>query len=357
MFHALKEWIMRDVQNKNESSQGAITLRICSLVILTYLSILTSIMLFTHNASLILFNIMFMAVYGYLLWLTFCDMTKGALLWFNLATIGFVCFNVMYIGWNSGIQQFLFVLILLNLIFIYMSHKVQFVVTIMLCVVRLFVYYYCKFYPAKVVLSDLVGQGLQIITTMYVFLLLFICGVMLCRDSQKMERKLTEYNNELEQIANTDTLTKLWNRHYLMRYIAGKVNNPYEFMSIAIGDIDFFKKINDNYGHECGDEVLRSLAKVFIENMEEKGVVARWGGEEFIFVFENANGDEAKQKLADLQNAVKKTVIPYNDLEVKVTMTFGLVEFDHDLNLDENINIADQRLYQGKKEGRDRIIY
>lgn len=357
MFHTFKEWIMRDVQNKNESSQGAITLRICSLVILTYLSILSGIMLFTHNASLILLNIIFMSIYGYLLWLTFCDMTKGALLWFNIATIGFVCFNVMYIGWNSGIQQFLFVLILLNLIFIYMSHKVQFVVTIMLCVVRLVIYYYCKSYPAPIVMNDFAAQVLQIITTMYVFLLLFICGVMLCRDSQKMERKLTEYNIELEQIANTDTLTKLWNRHYLMRYIANKIKDPYEFMSIAIGDIDFFKKINDNYGHECGDEVLRSLAKVFVENMEGNGVVARWGGEEFIFVFENANGDEAKQKLAELQNAVKKTVIPYNDLEVKVTMTFGLVEFDHDLNLDENINIADQRLYQGKKEGRDRIIY
>lgn len=357
MLKAFKEWIFRDVTNRNESSQGAITLRICSLVLIAYLIFLTGTMLFTNNPSMILLNLMFMAVYGYLLWLTFCDMTKGALLWFNLATIGFVCFDVMYMGWNSGIQHFLFMLILLNLIFIYMSHSVQFVVTIILCVIRLCLYYYCKFYPAKVEMSDLVDQGIQIITTMYVFLLLFICGVMLCRDSQKMERKLTEYNNELEQIANTDTLTKLWNRHHLMRYIAGKINNPYEFMSIAIGDIDFFKKVNDTYGHECGDEVLRTLAGVFVESMEGKGVVARWGGEEFIFVYENANGDEAKQKLAELQDAVKKTVIPYNDLEIKVTMTFGLVEYDHALNLDENICIADQRLYQGKKEGRDRIIY
>lgn len=357
MLKAFKEWIMRDVQNKNESSQGAITLRICSLILITYLIFLTSTMMFAGNASLILFNIMFMAVYGYLLWLTFCDMTKGALLWFNLATIGFVCFDVIYMGWNSGIQHFLFMLILLNLIFIYMSHRVQFVVTILLCIVRLSLYYYCRLNHSVVNMSNVVDQVIQIITTVYVFLLLFVCGVMLCQDSQKMERKLTEYNNELQQLANTDALTKLWNRHHLMRYIAGKINNPYEFMSIAIGDIDFFKKVNDTYGHECGDEVLRTLAGVFVENMEGKGVVARWGGEEFIFVYENANGDEAKQKLADLQSAVKKTVISYNDLEVKVTMTFGLVEYDRDMNLDENICKADERLYFGKKEGRDRIIY
>ena len=172
-----------------------------------------------------------------------------------------------------------------------------------------------------------------------------------------MERKLISYNNELKQLANTDTLTKLWNRLHLMHYIEKKIREPYQFMSIAIGDIDFFKKINDTYGHECGDEVLRSLAKVFVEKMNGNGVVARWGGEEFIFVFENANGDEAFDKLVKLRDAVKDNVVIYNDLEIKVTMTFGLVEFDHDLNLDENISIADQRLYQGKSEGRDRIIY
>ena len=96
MWKSFKAWILRDVNNRNEASQGAITLRICSLVLITYLIFLTGTMLFTNNASLILFNIMFIALYGYLLWLTYCDMTKGALLWFNLATIGFVCFDVIY---------------------------------------------------------------------------------------------------------------------------------------------------------------------------------------------------------------------------------------------------------------------
>ena len=357
MWKSFKAWILRDVNNRNEASQGAITLRICSLVLITYLIFLTGTMLFTNNASLILFNIMFIALYGYLLWLTYCDMTKGALLWFNLATIGFVCFDVIYMGWNSGVQHFLFVLILLNLIFIYMSLKVQFVVNILLCVVRLILYYYCRYHSALVDMNDILDQAIQIVTTIYVFLLLFICGVMLCQDSQKMERKLIEYNNELQQLANTDSLTKLWNRHHLMKYIAEKIKKPNEFMSIAIGDIDFFKKINDTYGHECGDEVLRSLAKVFVQSMNGKGVVARWGGEEFIFVYENVNADMAMHKLAQLQDAVKNMIIHYNDFEIKVTMTFGLVEFDHNLNLDENICIADERLYQGKKEGRDRIIY
>lgn len=357
MFSAIKNLIFKDVNNRNESSDGAVTLRICSLILISYLILLIATMACAGNAALFSFNALFLIVYAYLFWLTFCDMTKGALLWFNVTTVAMVCFNVIYLGWNSGVQHFLFMLILLNLIFIYMSHKVQFVITVVLCLIRIGLYYICRWRPTSVIISDSLNQVIQIVTTIFVFLLLYICSVMLCRDSQKMERKLTEYNNELEAIANTDNLTKLWNRHYLMRYIEKIIKNPFEFMSIAIGDIDFFKKINDNYGHECGDEVLRVLGKVFQNNMNGKGVVARWGGEEFIFVYENANGDDAKQKLADLQDAVKKTVINYNGQQIKVTMTYGLTEYDHNKSLDENICIADQRLYQGKKEGRDRIIF
>lgn len=357
MLKAIKNLILRDVSNRNESSNGAIALRICSLILITYLALFTTILACTSQTKLCMINLLFIVIYVWLFWLTFCDMTKGALLWFDLSTIGLVCFNVMYIGWNSGIQHFLFVLILFNLIFIYMSYKVQFAVTIVLCMIRLCLYYLCKFYPTRVNMSASVEQCIQIMTTIYVFLLLYICSVMLCRDSQNMERKLIEYNNELEELANTDNLTKLWNRHYLMHYIGEQIKNPCEFVSIAIGDIDFFKKINDNYGHECGDEVLRKLAKVFTESMKGKGVVARWGGEEFIFIYENANGDEAKQKLAELQDAVKKTEVIFEEQKVKVTMTFGLTEFDYSKSLDENIGIADQRLYQGKKAGRDRIIY
>ena len=146
--------------------------------------------------------------------------------------------------------------------------------------------------------------------------------------------------------------------HYLRGWKARKIRKVQEISpQITIGDIDFFKKVNDTYGHECGDEVLRTLAAVFKKEMEGHGVVARWGGEEFIFVFEGVNGDEAMVLLDHLQRAIRDTVINYEGLQLKVTMTFGLVEYNTKLRLDENINIADERLYIGKEKGRDRIIY
>jgi len=357
MFEKIKRLIMCEVSNPNENSDGAITLRICSLISIAYLATVIVTLLYTKSAALILCNIIFMAVYGYLFWLTYYDMTKGALLWYNLATIGFVCFDVIYMGWDSGIQHFLFMLILLDLIFSYMSNVMQGIIALLFCIVRLGLYLYCRVYEPQVEIEGMADVFIQIFTTVTVFVLLFICGMMLSKDSKEIQRKLTRYNEKLEAMANTDTLTKLWNRLHLMHYIEKKVTDSYNFMAIAIGDIDFFKKVNDTYGHECGDEVLRVLASIFKKQMEGHGVVARWGGEEFIFVFEGVNGDEAQVKLLNLQNAVRKAVIRYEELELKVTMTFGLVEYEPSMSLDDNIKIADERLYIGKESGRDRIIY
>ncbi len=357
MLGRIKEYVFRDVSNPNENGDGAITLRISSLIVIAYLLFLVFLVIFAKGAGIILCNFFFVAVYGYAFWLTYCDMTRGAMLWFNGATLGFVSFNVVYLGWDSGIQHFLFMLILFDLLFTYMSKATQCLVAVVLCMIRLYLYYYCRVHAKIVKIEGMQDVILQVVTTVVVFTLLYICGVMLSKDSQEVERKLKKYNEELEQTANMDTLTRLWNRHYLMNYMGKKLKESKEFMAIAIGDIDFFKKINDTYGHDCGDEVLRTLAQIFIKQMEGNGVVARWGGEEFIFIFENVNGDEAKEKLGKLQNAIKKTVIPYENENIKVTMTFGLVEYDNRYNLDENIRVADERLYLGKEAGRDRIVY
>ncbi len=245
----------------------------------------------------------------------------------------------------------------MDLIFTCRNRWNQCAVVLFLCVIRLALYFYCRMYATTIQLQIFYDIFLQVFTTVAVFFMLYLNGMMLARDSQIIERKLMKYNKELQMAANTDMLTKLWNRLFLMQYMEKKVASPDIFMSIAIGDIDFFKKVNDTYGHECGDEVLRTLAAVFKKEMEGHGVVARWGGEEFIFVFEGVNGDEAMVLLDHLQRVVRDTVINYEGLQLKVTMTFGLVEYNTKLRLDENINIADERLYIGKEKGRDRIIY
>ena len=305
MISKLKNYIMKDVDNRNEAAESAIVLRICSIILILYIFIL-SFSFVTIKASWVIgINLILMGVYAKIFKLTYCNCTMTAA-----------------------------------------------------CLLRLVLYFACMSIGPRMVLPQTVDLFLKIVTTIFVFLMIYVCGVILCMDSQIMERKLRSYNKELEEMATTDTLTKLWNRLHLMNYMEKKVKNQnYEFLSIAIGDIDFFKKINDTYGHECGDLVLKSMAEVFKEKMEGHGVVARWGGEEFIFLYENANGDEAKAKLAELQQAVNKKVISYNGYSIHVTMTFGLVEYEYEHSLDDNIQLADERLYIGKQAGRDRIVF
>ena len=353
----LKNILFMDVDNPNEKADGPIALRISAIVMMIYLAVISVLPVMVHRVLWIVGNLLFVLIYGHLIGMTYRNHTRKALIWYNVVTVAAVCFNVGLIGWNSGIQHFLFVLVLIDLIFTCRNRWNQCAVVLFLCVIRLALYFYCRMYAATIQLQIFYDIFLQVFTTVAVFFMLYLNGMMLARDSQIIERKLMKYNKELQRAANTDMLTKLWNRLFLMQYMEKKVASPDIFLSIAIGDIDFFKKVNDTYGHECGDEVLRTLAAVFKKEMEGHGVVARWGGEEFIFVFEGVNGDEAMMLLDHLQRVVRDTVINYEGLQLKVTMTFGLVEYDTKLRLDENINIADERLYIGKEEGRDRIIY
>lgn len=358
MVAKLKEYIMKDVDNRNEAAESAISLRICSIILILYIFIV-AFSFVTIKASLAIgLNLIAIAIYSYVFKMTYHNMTMYAAVLFNAVTVAMICFGVFYLGWDTGFQQFLFALILIDLVFSNISAKTQFGIAIILCTLRLFLYSLCLNRIPNAILPESIDMFLRVVTTIFVFLLIYVCGVILCMDSQIMERKLRAYNKELEAMATTDTLTKLWNRLHLMNYMADKVKHQnYEFLSIAIGDIDFFKKINDTYGHECGDLVLKKLAEVFREKMDGHGVVARWGGEEFIFLYEHANGDEAKAKLSELQMAVNKLEIIYNGHILHVTMTFGLVEYEYEHSLDDNIQLADERLYLGKQAGRDRIVF
>ena len=174
------------------------------------------------------------------------------------------------------------------------------------------------------------------------------------------EENLRDVNNKLREMATTDALTQLPNRRVMnehltmLAYNYERTNEPF---AIAIADIDYFKKINDTYGHAAGDYILKNLAGVFKNTMEGKGKVARWGGEEFLFVFENASGKQAKTILEGMRIQIEKTTFHHKDDTINVTLTLGVEDFSIVSGVEATISKADQKLYQGKTEGRNRIIY
>ena len=172
-------------------------------------------------------------------------------------------------------------------------------------------------------------------------------------------KSAVEMQKSLKVFVDQDVLTKINNRRcgekLLNKTIAESVNKGTNF-ALAIGDIDWFKKVNDNYGHECGDFVLQKVAGILKKSVEGKGYVARWGGEEFLVVFNNSTLDTAYRILHSIADEIRNTKIFYENKEINITMTFGIVEGNSEVKEYDIIREADKKLYSGKNAGRDRIV-
>ena len=124
---------------------------------------------------------------------------------------------------------------------------------------------------------------------------------------------------------------------------------------IAFCDIDNFKRINDSYGHDCGDIVLKNIAEKLRNHMFNCGYAIRWGGEEFLLIFERSTTEDAQPILENLLNDIRSMNTLYEGELINVTMTFGLVNGGHD-EIRQLIRLADEKLYEGKTNGKNRII-
>ena len=163
----------------------------------------------------------------------------------------------------------------------------------------------------------------------------------------------------LRNLVEQDTLTELNNRRFAdkrLKQTQMQANIHGTHFVIMIGDIDLFKSINDTYGHECGDLVLKRVSFVLKKNMVGKGFVARWGGEEFLFLYENTDIESIYAEAEKLLNDIRNMSVTYDDQSIKITMTFGLAEGGVNSNIKELLQEADSKLYRGKSQGRNQIV-
>lgn len=172
-------------------------------------------------------------------------------------------------------------------------------------------------------------------------------------------RSAVAMQNSLRIMVEQDALTELANRRSAdrkLKQVIEKSETQHVPFCLAIGDIDFFKRVNDTYGHACGDIVLKNVSEKLRECMRNKGFAARWGGEEFLLVFDHTEVSEAYPILDQLQKDIGSMECHYDDHTVKVTMTFGLTAGDT-TDIVTLLREADNKLYQGKQTGRNCIIW
>ena len=195
--------------------------------------------------------------------------------------------------------------------------------------------------------------------------------------------QLKEVNDKLKELSLQDPLTKLFNRRYAYDHIAQytdsyvkektwalkKINKreksiEHTILGVFLIDIDFFKKVNDTYGHQAGDTVLVKIADTLKKLVRADDYVVRWGGEEFLIILNNTKAEYLKMFARKVITAIRETeIVLYEGTAIHITCSLGFTMFPIDgenpdlINLEQMINISDYALYNAKESGRDRAAF
>ena len=179
---------------------------------------------------------------------------------------------------------------------------------------------------------------------------------LICRVNNTIEAM--ENINKIANFANRDFLTGVYNRRFFYsdveEYIqaAEETNEPYAFAMI---DVDYFKKINDTYGHDGGDRILKSIAKILNDNTKGSDIVARFGGEEFCVVLKKISQEEAVKFFVNLRAKVAENEVVIKKQKIRVTISIGVSFGNGHCEIDDMLEAGDSALYTAKENGRNRV--
>ncbi len=168
--------------------------------------------------------------------------------------------------------------------------------------------------------------------------------------------------NALEKIslmATRDELTNCHNRRYLMDFLArekSRSDRAATVFSVAVIDLDYFKRINDSYGHVAGDDVLRQVVTLIQRHVRATDCFARFGGEEFVLVYSATQLEEARQSAERLRQEISTTALACESFSIYTSVSIGIAEFRQGDDIIDLLRRADQGLYVAKSSGRDRVI-
>lgn len=190
------------------------------------------------------------------------------------------------------------------------------------------------------------------------FFALLLFSILFTIEIRQNEIRLEEQYSLLESVSSKDPLTGLFNRRSMDKYLITALEQSKGdglVFSVILGDIDDFKRVNDTYGHNIGDQVLIQVAKTISENASEGCRVCRWGGEE-ILIFIPENETVTYEVAEKIRQSIEQIRVPFSADYVSVTMTFGIAEYSPGLPFNKLVSIADNRLYYGKRHGKNQVV-
>ena len=359
---AFRSLLTKDVENENEVKMYAVIMRI-TLVYFSIYCDLGAVFAGVHgHIGPCIYMIVESVIAVWLIAATYNNKTMAVQYCATLLLTVHITIHSLYYGVDTNLMQLSYVIIMLIFATDYMSKmwiKISCLIGILLY--RMGLYALCE---ARGPVFDLDNPSITF--WQFIHMILVSCTVasvviISTSDFTEMRKKLTVTNTRLRDVAGKDPLTALPNRRsmldFIHRCIADYENGSISAMTMVMADVDLFKKVNDTYGHENGDIVLTDLANIMGAFMRGKGLASRWGGEEFVLVFVDKNGDEVYQMLSDLQKEIAGLCYHWNDTDVHITLTYGVAEQGSGATAEETIKEADEKLYIGKERGRNIVIF
>ena len=256
------------------------------------------------------------------------------------------------LGFNAGFHMYCASLIPLTFYMEYFAHKLHTrkVSAMLMSMVLVLAYLGCTGYAVlngpvydvdqRFIFRCMIGNALGV----FFFLITYT----------RLVHKLVTYSEQqLSEMAHTDQLTGLYNRHYMMNHLEKLHQRMSAGQWIAMADIDEFKSINDNYGHHGGDYVLKELSRIMREVCSDC-VIARWGGEEFLIVTNGTTQDTVV--LEALRERIDQTSFVFEGRDIPVSITLGVSACEEGQSIDQWIQSADRKLYSGKQHGKNQVV-
>lgn len=313
--------------------------------------------------EMVIFNIFSVTLYIVLAFLLYFMENSTLLICIALLEIiTHACVATVFLGWGWGFALFI---ICIAPVPFFLDFKYDFIPYITTPIFVL-IFILLKIYVTNAnnviynIDDSAIKLYLYIFNSFFSFLLIIGISAIYRISKQITQYRLKEKNETLSKLATIDHLTQLFNRRAMIDFLKIVQDNsmitkqPYV---IVMGDIDDFKRVNDTFGHSCGDMVLKDISKIMADTVPSEGYVCRWGGEELLFVIPNADFQVGTDIANEIREKVSKMSFKSLDEEnFNVTITLGVCECNHNMLYEEGLKIADMYLYCGKKHGKNVVV-
>ncbi len=274
---------------------------------------------------------------------------------FSTLIIGFDCgFSLYNISMIAGVFYCTFVIDTFK-------RKQTVPVTVTLILVACFLFNYIMsilIAPLRTFPEDYWYHFFYITNALISFIMIIIFNVLLLWELKLSNDRLSTQNEQLDEMAHRDPLTHLYNRRSMNHFLdisMDALKRKGKRFSLILGDIDDFKVVNDTYGHDAGDLVLTHVSQIISGSLRDNDYVCRWGGEEILILI-NDPVETAIMAAERIRKSIENTTVVSDNQQIKITMTFGISESIPGFKIESLIQQADEKLYEGKKSGKNCVV-